>query len=326
MSIITIIVPAYNEEEVLELFYESLNKTLNSISFYNFELLFVNDGSKDNTLQIIKNLALDDNRISYLNLSRNYGKEAAMAAGFDYAKGKAIIIMDADLQHPPEVIPEMIQYWEQGYDDVYAKRLKREGEAFLKKFTSKMYYRTLQKTTQIPILPDAGDFRLLDQRCVEALKQLRESQRYTKGMYSWIGFKKKEITFEAAPRAGGETKWSYTNLIELALEGITSFTTFPLRLSSIFGFAISIFSFIYLIFIIVKTLFTGSDVSGYPSMMVVILFLGGIQLLSLGIIGEYLGRIFTETKNRPLYFIDEYSNRAEPTYEESNIERRVRKH
>lgn len=323
MKLITIIVPAYNEEEVIELFYNSLIKTIDGIPFYNFEILFVNDGSRDKTLDIVKSLRMEDLRVSYIDLSRNYGKEAAMAAGFDYAKGDAVIIMDADLQHPPEVIPEMIHYWELQFDDVYAKRMTREGESWIKKITSKMYYKMLQKTTRIPILPDAGDFRLLDSRCVNALRKLGESQRYTKGMYSWIGFKKKEITFEAAPRAGGETKWNYANLIELALEGITSFTTFPLRLSSIFGFAISLFSFVYLIYIIINTLLTGSDVSGYPSTMAVILFLGGIQLLSLGIIGEYLGRIFTETKNRPLYFIDEYNNQKEPVNDETIYKKRL---
>ncbi len=308
MKLITILVPAYNEEEVVGQFYKQVSQVLENIPFYNFELLFINDGSKDNTLNIIKKYAEEDSRISYINLSRNYGKEIAMSAGFDYAKGDAVVIMDADLQHPPEIIPEMIRWWEKGFDDVYAKRIKRKGEPWLKKLTSKMYYKLLQKTTNIPILPDAGDFRLLDCRCVNAIKQLRESQRYTKGMYSWVGFNKKEIEYEAAPRAAGETKWNYSRLIELALEGITSFTTFPLRLSSILGFSISILSFIYLVFIIIKTLVYGADTSGYPSMMVIILFLGGIQLISLGIIGEYLGRIFIETKNRPLYFIDEYGS------------------
>ncbi|WP_043929983.1 glycosyltransferase family 2 protein [Bacillus sp. EB01] len=311
MKLITILIPAYNEEAVIEQFFNKVTSILDSIDNYQFELLFVNDGSKDKTIDIIKGLQLYDTRISYLDLSRNYGKETAMAAGFDFAKGDAVIIMDADLQHPPEVIEEMIYYWEQGYDDVYARRVERDGEPWLKRATSKIYYRMLQKVTNIPILPDVGDFRLLDQKCVNALKQIRESQRYTKGMYSWIGFKKKEILYEAAPRAGGETKWNYFKLLELAVEGITSFTTFPLRISTFLGFFISLLSFIYLSFIVIKTVLFGSDVSGYPSTMAIILFLGGIQLLSLGIIGEYLGRIFTETKNRPLYFVQEYNNQKE---------------
>ncbi|OIK16331.1 glycosyltransferase [Bacillus sp. MUM 116] len=309
MKLITLIVPAYNEEDVLAQLYTRVCEIMDNLSNYQFEILFINDGSKDNTLNIIKSLREKDLRVSYVDLSRNYGKETAMIAGFDYAKGDAVIIIDADLQHPPELIPEMIRYWEGGFEDVYAKRLKREGEKWLKKFTSKKYYELLQKTTRIPILPDVGDYRLLDRRCVDALKQFRESQRYTKGMYSWIGFKKKEIQYEAAPRAAGETKWNYSGLIDLALEGITSFTTFPLRLSTIMGFIVSICTFIYLVYIIIKTIVLGPDVSGYPSLMVVILFLGGIQLISLGIIGEYLGRVFNETKNRPLYFVEEYNNK-----------------
>ena len=321
MKVITILVPAYNEEEVIVQLYKRVTEVMNSLTNYNFEILFVNDGSKDNTINIIKTLREKDFRVSYIDLSRNYGKEIAMAAGFDYAKGEAVIVMDADLQHPPELIPKMILYWEDGYEDVYAKRMKREGEPWFKKYASKKYYQVLQKTTRIPILPDVGDFRLLDRRCIEALKQLRESQRNTKGMYSWIGFKKKEIRYEASSRVAGETKWNLLGLIDLAIEGITSFTTFPLRLSTIFGFMISMLAFIYLFFIIIKTLLLGSDVSGYPSIMVVLLFLGGIQLISLGIIGEYLGRIFNETKKRPLYFIEEYNSEKveQPTYEKISV-------
>lgn len=309
MKLVTILIPAYNEEQVILQLYERLSQVATAICDYEFELLFVNDGSQDNTLNVIRDLGGKDTRVSFVNLSRNYGKEIAMMAGFDYAKGDAVVIMDADLQHPPELIPSMLEYWELGYEDVYAKRVKREGESWLKKFTSRKYYQILQKTTNIPVMADAGDFRLLDRRCIEALKKMRESQRYTKGMYSWIGFRKKEIEYTASPRVGGTTKWNYAKLIDLALEGITSFTTFPLRLSTIFGFITSMCSFLYLFYIIVKTLLYGADVSGYPSIMVIILFLGGIQLISLGIIGEYLGRIFNETKNRPLYFVDEYSSK-----------------
>lgn len=308
MKKITILVPAYNEEEVIVQLYARVTEVITSLTNYDFEILFVNDGSKDNTINIIKALREKDYRVSYVDLSRNYGKEIAMAAGFDYAKGDAVIVIDADLQQPPGLIPQMIFYWQEGYEDVYAKRMKREGEPWFKRYTSKKYYQVLQKTTRIPILPDVGDFRLLDRRCVEALKQLRESQRNTKGMYSWIGFKKKEIIYEASPRVAGKTKWNLPSLIDLAIEGITSFTTFPLRLSTILGFIISFLAFVYLLFIIIKTLLLGSDVSGYPSIMVVILFLGGIQLISLGIIGEYLGRVFNETKNRPLYFVEEYNS------------------
>ncbi|MBD7963191.1 glycosyltransferase family 2 protein [Fictibacillus norfolkensis] len=308
MKQITILIPAYNEEEVLYSLYHRLVTVFDSITDYSFEVLFVNDGSKDNTLNIIRELREADRRISYVNLSRNFGKETAMIAGLDYAQGNAVIILDADLQDPPELIPEMITYWEAGYDDVFAKRRSRSGETWIKKFTAKTFYKLLKKTTRIPIQENTGDFRLLDRRCVEALKQMRETQRYTKGMFSWIGYNKKEILFDRDPRAAGETKWNYIKLVDLAIEGITSFTTAPLRFSALFGFTISIFAFLYMIWIITKTLLYGETVSGYPSIMTVILFLGGIQLLSIGIIGEYLGRIFNETKKRPLYFVEEYNN------------------
>jgi glycosyltransferase involved in cell wall biosynthesis len=220
----------------------------------------------------------------------------------------ATVIIDADLQDPPELIPKMIKYWEEGYDDVYAKRNSREGETWLKKASSSLYYRLLQKSTHIKIQQDTGDFRLLDKRCVEALKQIRESQRYTKGMFSWIGYKKKEITYDRDPRAAGETKWNYPKLINFAIDGLTSFTTAPLRISSVLGFIISFIAFIFIVVVVVKTVVFGDSAAGYPSLMAVVLFLGGVQLLSLGIIGEYIGRIFNEVKQRPLYFVQEYHN------------------
>lgn len=310
-KLITILVPAYNEEPSIPILYDRLCPIINNISNYNFEILFVNDGSKDNTLHVLKNLRNKDNRICYLNLSRNFGKEIAMIAGLDYSKGDAVIILDADLQDPPELISEMITYWEQGYDDVYAKRKSRKGETWFKKFTSKMFYKTLQSVTNIEIQKDTGDFRLLDRRCVEALKQFRESQRYTKGLFSWIGYNKKEILYDRDPRIAGKTKWNYMNLLKLSIDGITSFTTAPLRLSTFSGVLISIIGFIYMLVIIIKTLISGVDVPGYASTMVVILFVGGIQLIFLGIIGEYLGRAFYETKNRPIYFIDTYNENKE---------------
>ena len=310
-KLVTILVPAYNEKDVLNMLYERLANIMDSNAKYNFEILFINDGSKDNTLDIIKNLREKDKRVCYVNLSRNYGKETAMMAGFDYCKGDCLIILDADLQDPPELIPEMLKYWEEGYDDVYAKRRSRKGETFLKKFTSKMYYKTLQSVTNIEIQKDTGDFRLLDRRCVEALKQLRESQRYTKGLFSWIGYKKKEILFDRDPRAAGKTKWNYRKLVGLSIDGLTSFTTAPLRMSAILGIIVSFIGFIYMMVIIIKTLVYGIDVPGYSSTMVVILFLGGIQLIFLGVIGEYLGRAFYESKDRPLYFIDCYNEEKE---------------
>jgi glycosyltransferase involved in cell wall biosynthesis len=306
MKKISILIPAYNEQAVLEKLFTRLANLANDTKDYDFEFLFVNDGSRDKTLEIIKDYADKDDRVAYVNFSRNFGKEIGMIAGLDHVTGDATVIIDADLQDPPELIPKMIELWEQGYDDVYAKRRTREGESWLKKLTSKQFYNILQKFSNVPIQKDTGDFRLLDRRAVEALKQFRESERYTKGMFSWIGFNKKEILYDRDPRAAGETKWNYLKLINLAVDGITSFTTAPLRMSTILGFLVSIITFVYLVVLVVRTIFFGTDLVGYPSMMAVILFLGGVQLLSLGIIGEYVGKIFNETKNRPLYIVEEY--------------------
>jgi glycosyltransferase involved in cell wall biosynthesis len=308
MKKISILIPAYNEAPVLDKLFTRLANLANETKKYEFEFLFVNDGSKDKTLELIKEYADTDSRVSYINLSRNFGKEIGMIAGLDHVTGDATVVIDADLQDPPELIPQMIALWEEGYDDVYAKRNSREGESFFKKFSSKMYYKILQSLTRIEIQKDTGDFRLLDRRVVEALKQFRESQRNTKAMFSWVGFHKKEILYDRDARAAGETGFNYFKLIELAIDGITSFTTSPLRISTYVGVLVSISTFIYLVVLIIRTIFFGADLAGYPSTMAVILFLGGVQLLSLGIIGEYIGRIFNETKNRPLYLIEEYHN------------------
>ena len=310
-KLISILIPAYNEEEVLAMLYERLGKLAADNGSYNFEFLFVNDGSRDRTLEIIKGYSKADARVSYLNLSRNFGKETAMIAGFDHVKGDAMVIIDADLQDPPELIPQMIRFWEEGYDDVFARRQSRAGESFMKKKTSAWYYKILQSSTRIPIQVDTGDFRLLDRRCIEALKQFRESERYTKGMFSWIGYKKKEILYDRDPRAAGQTKWNYAKLLNLAIDGITSFTTAPLRISSLLGVLISFTAFVYILYLLIRPLFGVSTGGGYSSIMAVVLFLGGVQLLSLGIIGEYVGRIFNESKQRPLYFIEEYHEATE---------------
>lgn len=308
MKKISILIPAYNEEAVLDSLYTRLGNLTNDLTNYDFEFLFVNDGSKDKTLQIIRDYAETDHRISYVNLSRNFGKEIAMIAGLDHVTGDATVIIDADLQDPPELIPEMITYWEEGYDDVFARRKSREGESWFKKWSSKTFYQILEKLSRVPIQKDTGDFRLLDRRAVDALKEMRESERYTKGMFSWIGFHKKEILYDRDPRAAGETKWNYSKLFDFAIDGITSFTTAPLRLSTYVGFFVSVIAFFYLIAIVIQTVFFGNEIAGYPSTIAIILFLGGVQLLSLGIIGEYIGRIFNETKRRPLYFVEEYHN------------------
>ena len=311
MKKISIIIPAYNEEESLPMLYERLNKLMNEVTNYEFEVLFVNDGSKDKTIQIIKELREKDDRICYVDFSRNFGKEIAMIAGLDYAKGDCVIFMDADLQDPPELIPELIKYWEEGYDDVYARRSSRKGETWLKKFTSKMYYRVLQSLTRVPIQKDTGDFRLLDKRCVNALKKLRESQRCSKSMFSWIGYNKKEVMYERDPRIAGSTKWNYRKLIDLAIDGITSFTTSPLRISTYLSIPTFFLLFIYFIYVIAKCIATSTFVQAYQAIILLILFFSGIQILLFGIIGEYLGRIFNETKNRPLYFVNEYNGEKE---------------
>ncbi|GAA2900110.1 glycosyltransferase family 2 protein [Enterococcus pseudoavium] len=303
---ILISIPAYNEEENVRPLYRKLKETLDPLSQdYFFEYLFINDGSTDSTTEVVESLIEEVNDVSLIELSRNYGKEVAMAAGFDYSMHDAVITIDADLQHPPTLIPDMIELWCLGYEDVYAKRKKRKGESYLKKTTSKLFYKLLEKMSNSPVNPDAGDFRLLDKKAVEALKQLRETQRYTKGLYNWIGFKKISIEFNADERLHGDSKWSYKSLIKLAIEGITSYTTAPLRISMYFGFIVSAMTFVYMIYVLIKTLIFGSDTSGFPSLMIVMLFLGGCQLISIGIVGEYLSRIFIESKQRPLYFIED---------------------
>lgn len=306
MKTVTIILPAYNEEASFILMKECMDQVLKQNPDYNWEFLMVNDGSTDNTLQQMMKLYNEDHHFSYLDLSRNYGKEIAMMAGFDYASGDAVIVMDTDMQHPIDVIPEMLMYWEQGYDDVYAQR-QASRERWMKRKTSQWYYRILQAVAKIPIQKDTGDFRLLDRSCVEALKQMRETERNTKGMYSWIGFKKKGITYKQQERQTGETKWSTRSLLHLALNGIMSYTTAPLRLASVVGMVVSFIAFVYLIYIIVTTTLVGEKVQGYPTIMVTILFIGGIQLLCLGILGEYVAKIFNEAKRRPGYFVSSYN-------------------
>lgn len=299
-------IPCYNEEDSLHALYTELSKVIEPIKDYSFEILFINDGSHDNTLQIIKELYRNDRRISYIDLSRNFGKENAMLAGFDYAKGDCLVIMDADLQHPPSLIPEMLYWWELGYDDVYAKRTERGKESLLRKYLSLAFYGILEKSTRFEILKNVGDFRLLDRKCVEAMKRLRETERYTKGMFCWIGFKKKEVVFHQGDRLAGKSSWDYKALFNLAIEGIVSFTTFPLKIATMFGFLIALGAFLSLLYFLFKTMLFGDPVRGFTTLVCIMLFLGGIQLISIGIVGEYLGRIFHETKNRPTYLIRQY--------------------
>lgn len=307
MKLITFCIPMYNESENIKELHRQLNILSEQfIDKYNFEFLFINDGSIDNSLGIVRELAKFDERISFVDLSRNFGKEVAMLAGFDYCKGDAIIMMDADLQHPPATIPQMIKEWENGYQDVYGKRVTREGESFFKKKTSELYYKILGNFSQIPVLPAVGDFRLLDRVCIDSMVKIRESQRYTKSMYMWIGFKKKEVEFESNERFAGQTKWKLKSLIQLAIDGIVSDSKVALRLSFYSGIIISLMSFVYMIYILVKTLLVGSTTPGFPTLTILILFLSGSQLIFQGIMGEYIGKIYTEVKNRPPYLIQEY--------------------
>ena len=313
MKKISILVPCYNESEALPALIRELGKVASALSQYQWEFLFVNDGSKDDTLSVLRTLRSQDNRVIYIDLSRNFGKETAMMAGFDHVSGDCTIIMDADLQHPPQVIPDMIAKWEEGYDDVYARRLSRGKESWMRKVLSLLYYRILNRSTRMEVLPNVGDFRLLDRRCIDALCQMRESNRYTKGMYCYIGFRKTFVDFETQDRVAGKTSMNYRSLFNLAIEGLLSFTTAPLRLATTVGCLTSGFAFIYMIYVFIKALLVGDPVQGFPTLMIVILLLGGIQLLSLGIIGEYLGRIFTETKKRPSYFIRTINDEKDET-------------
>ena len=311
MKKISIIIPAYNEEEALPALMERITKFADDTKDYDFEFLFVNDGSKDRTIELIKEYREKDKRVCYVDFARNFGKETAMKAGIDYATGDAVVFWDADLQDPPEVITEMIKYWEEGYDDVYAQRKSRKGETWMKKFTSKMYYKVLQDLTNVPIQKDTGDFRLLDRRCVNALKVMKESQRNSKSMFSWIGYKKKAIFYDRDPRVAGKTKWNYSKLINLAIDGITSFTTSPLRISTFIAIPTFLVLFVYFIYVIAKSFIVHQPIQAFQATILLILFFSGIQIMLFGIVGEYLGRIFNETKNRPLYLVNEYNGEKE---------------
>ncbi|NCF74086.1 MAG: glycosyltransferase [Gammaproteobacteria bacterium] len=302
---LSIVVPAYNEEEVLKECHQRIADVTANIDG-NAELIFVNDGSTDGTLEILQQLKSTDPRIAIVDLSRNFGKEIAMTAGMDHARGDAVVVIDADLQDPPELIPEMIRHWQDGYDVVYAKRTSRAGESALKKVTAYLYYRTIGKLSRVKIPADAGDFRLLSRRAVDALAGLREQHRFMKGLFAWIGYPQKAIPYERHARHDGKTKWNFRSLWSFAIEGITSFSIMPLKVATYVGVATAFGAFLFGLFLIIQTLLFDNPVAGYPSLMVAVLFLGGIQLIALGIIGEYLGRMFDETKGRPLYLLKGY--------------------
>ncbi len=305
-KLLSIVVPVFREASILPVFHQRLSNVLNKLS-YSSEIIYVNDGSSDNSLNVLKDLKKQDARLGILDLSRNFGKEIALSAGLDFAKGEAVIVIDADLQDPPELIPVLISRWKEGFDIVYAKRRARKGESWFKRVTAYLFYRIINKISTVKIPKDTGDFRLLSRRTVEALKRMPERRRFMKGLFAWIGYPQIAVLYERDPRIGGETKWNYWKLWNFAIEGITSFTIAPLKLATYIGFTTAVIAFVYGLMIIYKTLCFGESVQGYPSLMVVILFLGGIQLMTLGIIGEYLGRTFDEVKQRPLYLLNDYS-------------------
>ena len=306
---LSVIVPAYNEEEVLPIFHARLVAALANVKELEgrWEVIYVNDGSKDGTLRILKELQLTDPAIGVAALSRNFGKEAAMSAGLKLARGDAVILIDADLQDPPELIGDMVRVWQQGADVVNMKRSSRQGETWFKKASAAWFYKVINWVSEVHIPENVGDFRLLSRRAVDALNQLPERNRFMKGLFAWIGYKQVVVEYDRHPRAAGETKWPYLKLLNFAIEGITGFSVVPLRLASYAGFLTALSAFIYALFLLVKTLMIGDSVRGFPTLILTILILGGLQLMAMGIIGEYLGRLFMESKRRPLFLIDEYA-------------------
>lgn len=304
---LSVVVPCYNEEEVLPEFHRRITAAMEGIGAP-YEVVYVNDGSRDGTMALMLALQAADRRVAVVNLSRNFGKEIALTAGLDHAAcTDAVIVIDADLQDPPEVIPELIAAWQQGYDVAYAQRSVRHGESFIKRATAHAFYRVMQRLGGKVQLPrDTGDFRLMSRRSLDALLQLREQHRFMKGLFAWVGYPSIAVPYERAPRAAGTTKWNWWKLWNLSLEGITSFTVGPLKIATYLGLVVSLLAAIYLAQLLVRTIFFGNPVAGYPSLMAAVLFLGGVQMMMLGIIGEYLGRVFNETKGRPLYIVERH--------------------
>jgi glycosyltransferase involved in cell wall biosynthesis len=299
---ISVVVPLYNEEPNIDYLFERLLAVLDRINL-SYEIICINDGSKDNTLNCLIEYHKRHQVIKIINLSRNFGKEVAVTAGIDFTRGQAVIPIDADLQDPPELIEQLVSKWREGYDVVYATRKSRQGETWFKRLTAELFYRAIGKMSQIDIPRNTGDFRLLDRQVVEALKKMPERTRFMKGLFAWVGYKQTSVLFDREPRLKGKTKWNYWKLWNFALDGITSFSFFPLKIWGYLGLAVSSLSLLYSSFLIVRTLIFGIDVPGYASLMVAVLFFGGIQLITLGIIGEYLGRVYEEVKGRPLYFV-----------------------
>jgi glycosyltransferase involved in cell wall biosynthesis len=318
---ISVVVPCFNEADSIAAFHTRLTAAM-AVTAESWEIVYVNDGSADRTWPALTELARRDARVGLVNLTRNFGKEIALTAGLDHARAtEAVIIIDADLQDPPELIPELVRVWrERGIDNVYAQRRARAGESWAKRSSASMFYRLMQRLGDRLEMPrDTGDFRLLSRRGTNALLRLREQHRFMKGMFAWIGFSSEAVLYDREPRYAGRSSWNFWQLWNLALEGITGFTVVPLKLATYLGLATAILALLFGLQLVVRTLVFGSDVHGYPSIMAVMLFLGGVQLITLGVIGEYLGRIFNETKQRPLYLVEtsrlasmEFNDRTEP--------------
>lgn len=300
----SIVVPVYNEEEVIHETYRRLTEVMRSTKEA-YELLFVNDGSRDRTAEIIKEYSEQDPAVVLLDFARNFGHQIAITAGMDYARGEAVVVIDADLQDPPELILEMIEKWKQGFDVVYAKRTKRKGETYFKKQTAAMFYRFLRAMTDIDIPLDTGDFRLLDRKVCNQMNSIQEKNRFVRGLVSWVGFKQIAVEYERDERLAGESKYPLKKMLKLSMDGITSFSYKPLKLASYAGVTLSGIGFIYLLVVLYLKLFTDSTITGWSSLIVIQLFFSGIILIILGMIGEYIGRIYDETKNRPLYIVRE---------------------
>lgn len=306
MKKISLIVPCYNEEAALPLFYEAVNKVTNKMDEYEFELLFIDDGSKDNTLAELHNLSGKDNRITYISFSRNFGKEAAMYAGFINAKGDYVAVMDADLQDPPELLPQMVAYLESGeYDSVATRRVTREGEPKIRSFFARAFYKIINKISDADIVDGARDYRLMKREMVDAIVEMGEHNRFSKGIYGWIGFKTKWLPYQNTERVAGETKWNFWKLLKYSVDGIVNFSQVPLSLASWSGVFFTIIAFIMILVICIKKLAFGDPVNGWPSMVCIVMFIGGVQLFCIGIMGQYISMMYLETKKRPHYIVGE---------------------
>lgn len=307
-KLLSVIISCYNEEESIPLFYKEMNKVSKEMNYIDFEFVFVNDGSKDDTLNVVKKLRKKDNRVKYVSFSRNFGKEAAMLAGLEYSKGDYITLMDADLQDPPSLLEEMYRLiTEEGYDCVGTRRVTRAGEPPIRSFFARMFYKLINKISKTEMVDGARDYRLMTRQMVDAILSLKEYNRYSKGLFSFVGFNTKWLEYENIERVAGETKWSFWKLFIYAIDGICAFSTVPLVISTIIGFVFCLISFIMILFIIVKTLMYGDPVSGWPSLVCIIFMVSGIQLFCMGIIGEYLSKTYLETKKRPIYIVKEQS-------------------